>query len=114
MLLEERLLISDAAQVEKVLNALSSRAKLRILRILYEKGGATAKEVAEELGVKIPTVLEHLQELVAAGVVAVDEVARGGRRAKVYRLRARRIVIEVDLASYTEKERRVLEELLKR
>ena len=114
MPLEEWLLISDATQVEKVLNALSSRAKLRVLRILYEKGGATAKEIAEELGVKIPTVLEHLQELVAAGVVTVDEVARGGRRTKVYRLRARRVVIEVDLASYTERERAILEELLKR
>ncbi len=112
--MESEVVFSDPRHLMKVFEALSSRAKIRILRVVARRGCATAKEVAEELGLKIPTVLEHLRDLVEAGVLVVEEVAKGGRKTKVYRLKAKRIHLLVDVDALIEFEEGVLEELLER
>jgi len=110
--LDSETVIEDPTTALKLFEALSSRAKIRILKVIVEKKRVTAKEVAEELGLKLPTVLEHLRDLVEAGVLTVEESTRGGRRTKVYRLRSEKLVIKLDLVKLVEIEKNLLENLL--
>ena len=67
------------------------RTRDRVVRLLLQRGGATARQLAAELGLGPAAVRRHLDALLADGEVAVREqpagVHRGrGRPAKVYRL----------------------------
>lgn len=97
----------------RIIEVLNSGPKLAIIRALLRRNGATAKELSQELGVKIPTVLSHLSDLARAGLVVVDTGEEGGRHAKVYRLAARKVVVEVDLEQFVELRERIDREELR-
>ncbi len=106
------LIVEDPARALHIMSMLTSRAKLKILSILIQRSRVTAKEIAELTGTKLPTVLEHLEELVAAGLVDFEEVRVGGRKVKVYNVKAPRITIRLDLAELSKLEKQKLEDLL--
>ncbi len=87
----------------RVMQALSSDAKLRLLRILA-RGPASPASMARELNMALSVVTEHLRDLEAAGLVRTAGYARvgRGRPAKLYALSSPRVVIEVDLPLYAE------------
>ncbi len=78
----------------RLIQALNSGPKLAIIKILLKyKEGLPAKEISRMLGVKLPTTLEHLSDLIKTGLVHVEF---NGRR-KNYVLTSRKIVLEIDL-----------------
>ncbi len=87
----------------RVMQALSSDAKLRLLRVLA-RGPASPASMARELDMALSVVTEHLRDLEAAGLVRTAGYARvgRGRPAKLYALSSPRVVIEVDLPLYAE------------
>lgn len=91
------LIVEDYSRILKIMDVLTSRAKLRIISILLEKPRISAKEIAELTGTRLPTVLEHLNDLISSGIVEVFEEKRGNRKVKVYSLKASRIILRIDL-----------------
>ncbi len=78
----------------RLIQALNSGPKLAILKILLEnKEGLPAKEISRRLGVKLPTALEHLSDLIKIGLVHVEF---NGKK-KYYVLTSEKIVLEIDL-----------------
>lgn len=93
---ELRILATRPRVAKKVMEVLNSGPKVRILEYLNRVGEAGAKSVAEALGVKLSTALEHLNDLVEIGLIKT--VYRDSR--KRYLIAASKIVIEVDLPLY--------------
>ncbi len=63
------------------------RTRDRVLHLLFEKGRATIKELAEELGINPVSVRHHLLKLEAEGLVASEDERHGvGRPRRVYYL----------------------------
>jgi len=56
-----------------------------------------AKELAEKIGVSLPTILGHLQDLSEVGLVIVDHVKLNGKVVKKYRVVSRKIVLNIDI-----------------
>lgn len=84
-------------RAKKMLDALNSESKLRILRRLLERP-ASATELAEEFGLTLPAITLHLRDLEEAGLIKILEVRKGkGRPAKLYTLRSRRITLNIYL-----------------
>ncbi len=84
-------------RAKKVLDALSSDSKLRILKRLL-KSPASATDLANEFGLTLPAITSHLRDLEEAGLIRIIEKRRGrGRPAKLYALTRRRITLEIDL-----------------
>ncbi|MEM0295388.1 MAG: ArsR family transcriptional regulator [Candidatus Korarchaeum sp.] len=84
-------------RAKKMLDALNSESKLRILRRLLESP-ASATELANEFGLTLPAVTLHLRDLEEAGLIKIVEVRKGkGRPAKLYTLRSRRITLNICL-----------------
>ncbi len=110
---QDVLMVTDPDQALRIAAVLSSRAKLRILCFLASHPGATAKEVAEYTGTSLPTVLEHLAELVSLGLVRVEEERRG-RRLKRYYVAAPRLSLMVDFRELIGYSERRLRQLLER
>ncbi len=80
------------------LEALSSDSRRALLGILLEeKEGLPASVLAKRLGLTLPTVLSHLDKLVAAGLVRQVPSRRGGKPVKLYRAAGARLVLEADL-----------------
>ena len=78
----------------RLIQALNSGPKLAIIKILLKhRDGLPAKEISKMLGVKLPTTLEHLSDLIRTGLVHIEF---NGRR-KNYVLTSKRIVLELDL-----------------
>ncbi len=82
--------------IRKLMEALLSGPKIKILGILRARGKATASDVARELGVKLPTALQHLNDLLELGLVAIRY--EGSR--KFYVVSVDGVVLEVDLDLY--------------
>ncbi len=81
----------------RLIQALNSGPKISILRALINyPEGLTAKEIARLLGVKLPTAMEHLSDLIKTGIVRVKYEGRH----KKYVLLAKNIVVEVNLPLY--------------
>ncbi len=81
----------------RLIQVLNSGPKISILRALINNpDGLTAKEIARLLGVKLPTAMEHLSDLIRTGIVRVKYEGRH----KKYVLLAENIVIEVNLPLY--------------
>ncbi len=87
----------------RVMQALASDAKLRLIRVLA-RGPTSPASMARELNMALSVVTEHLRDLEAAGLVRTAGYARvgRGRPAKLYVLSTERVVIEVDLPLYAE------------
>ncbi len=84
-------------RAKKILNALSSDSKLRILKRLL-KSPASATDLANEFGLTLPAITSHLRDLEEAGLIRIIEKRRGrGRPAKLYALTRKRITLEIDL-----------------
>ncbi len=84
-------------RAKKILDALSSDSKLRILKRLL-KSPASATDLANEFGLTLPAITSHLRDLEEAGLIRIIEKRRGrGRPAKLYALTRRRITLEIDL-----------------
>lgn len=84
-------------RAKKMLDALNSESKLRILRRLLESP-ASATELANEFGLTLPAITLHLRDLEEAGLIRILEVRKGkGRPAKLYTLRSRRITLNIYL-----------------
>ncbi len=84
-------------RAKKILDALSSDSKLRILRRLL-RSPASATDLANEFGLTLPAITSHLKDLEEAGLIRIIEKRRGrGRPAKLYALTRRRINLEIDL-----------------
>ncbi len=88
----------DVERQLKVMEVLTSSVKRSILGLLARSpGGLAAKEIAESLGVSLPTVLEHLESLVSSGLVRLED---RGRRSKVYKLVVDCIQMRIELKQY--------------
>ncbi len=84
-------------RAKKMLDALNSESKLRILRRLLESP-ASATDLANEFGLTLPAITLHLRDLEEAGLIKIVEVRKGkGRPAKLYALRSRRITLNIYL-----------------
>ncbi len=84
-------------RAKKILDALSSDSKLRILKRLL-KSPASATDLANEFGLTLPAITSHLRDLEEAGLIRIIEKRRGrGRPAKLYALTRKRITLEIDL-----------------
>ena len=84
-------------RAKKILDALSSDSKLRILKRLL-KSPASATDLANEFGLTLPAITSHLRDLEEAGLIRLIAKRRGrGRPAKLYALTRRRITLEIDL-----------------
>lgn len=82
------------------IEALSSDSRRAILgQLLRVKEGLPASVLAKSLGLTLPTILSHLDKLVASGLVKVVPSKRGGKPVKLYRAAGRRLVLEVDLST---------------
>jgi predicted ArsR family transcriptional regulator len=74
--------------------ALSSPARLAVLRLLKERGPMTAKAIARELGITPVAVHKHLEALEAGGLVeATVRRQPRGRPALVYQLSPRAVEV---------------------
>ncbi len=94
---------------KRLMETLTSTPKLAILKILYREGAKTAGELSEKLGLKLPTILSHLNDLVRTGIVVLEH---NGRR-KRYVLAAEKIMLEIDLRTYLELDEKLREEELR-
>lgn len=84
-------------RAKKMLDALNSESKLRILRRLLE-GPASATDLANEFGLTLPAITLHLRDLEEAGLIRIVEVRKGkGRPAKLYAIRSKRITLNIYL-----------------
>ncbi len=89
-------------RAKKILDALTSETKLRILKIIMEKP-SSASDIAKELGYTLPAVTSHLKDLEEAGLIRLVERRKGkGRPAKLYSLSTKRLTIDIDLESFLE------------
>lgn len=78
----------------RIIQALNSGPKLTIIRALINNSeGLTAKEIAKLLGVKLPTIMEHLSDLIKTGLVRINYEGRHKR----YVLQAKKVLFEIDL-----------------
>ena len=93
---------SRVYRAKKVLDALTSDSKLRILRRLLDSP-ASATDLAGEFGLTLPAITSHLHDLEEAGLIRIVEKRKGrGRPAKLYALTKRRITLEIDLQALLE------------
>ncbi len=93
---------SRVYRAKKVLDALTSDSKLRILRRLLDSP-ASATDLAGEFGLTLPAITSHLHDLEEAGLIRIVEKRKGrGRPAKLYALTRRRITLEIDLQALLE------------
>jgi len=85
----------------RVIQALASDAKLRLLRLL-SRGPSSPSAMAKELNMALSVVTEHLRDLERAGIVRTAGYSKEGRGrpAKLYSLSSRRITLEIDLPLY--------------
>ena len=96
---EDKLVISEERPlaIRRILDILNSGPKLSILKVLLEEGEVTAKDIADRIKIKLPTVLSHLSDLVKAGLVRVNIASTGSKQVKKYSLVSRKIVLNIDL-----------------
>lgn len=88
---------SKILKLKKVLDALTSDAKLKILRRLL-RSPASATDLAEEFGLTLPAIASHIKDLEDAGLIRAVERRRGrGRPAKMYTIIRKRITLDIDL-----------------
>ena len=68
----------QAAELERLLQVIAERSRLRILNIVSEAAGAPVCvcELASELGLTQPTISYHLKQLVEAGLLARERRGR--------------------------------------
>jgi len=96
--------------IRRILDILNSGPKLSILKVLLDHGELSAKEIADKVKIKLPTVLSHLSDLVKAGLVKVDVSESKGRRTKKYSLMAKKLVLNINLDLLTHLEEHIEEE----
>ncbi len=82
-----------------VLEALASKPRLNIIKLLIEKGPLTASEISEETGTSLSTIMEHLDILTASGILRWTLVKRGRRRVKQYSLASKMVELKIDLTT---------------
>jgi len=88
---------SKILKLKKILDALTSDAKLKILRRLL-RSPASATDLAEEFGLTLPAIASHIKDLEDAGLIRAVERRRGrGRPAKMYTIIRKRITLDIDL-----------------
>jgi len=79
--------------------ALAADSRRAILgQLLSERDGLMASELSRRLGLTLPTILSHLDKLVAAGLVKAVPVRRGGKVYKRYKAVGTYVRIEADLS----------------
>ncbi len=89
-------------RAKKILDALTSDSKLRILKRLLE-APASATDLSEEFGLTLPAITSHLHDLEEAGLIRIIEKRRGrGRPAKLYTITRRELALEIDLQAFLE------------
>lgn len=112
---EDKLVIPEdrPLAIRRVLDILNSGPKLSILRILLDHGEVTAKEIADKLKIKLPTVLSHLSDLIKAGLVKVRILDVKGRKVKKYSLVSKKFILNIDLSILLHLEEYEAEEKLK-
>lgn len=89
-------------RAKKILDALSSDSKLRILKRILERP-ASATDLANEFGLTLPAITSHLRDLEEAGLIRIIEKRKGrGRPAKLYALTKKKISLEIDLEALLE------------
>ncbi len=89
-------------RAKKILDALTSDSKLRILKRLLESP-ASATDLSEEFGLTLPAITSHLHDLEEAGLIRMMEKRRGrGRPAKLYAITRKKLTLEIDLQAFLE------------
>ncbi len=107
--------VDNALKARSVIGVLASSAKRRILSMLLESAqGLTAKEIAVKLGVSLPTILEHMDNLIDSGLVEVEQRGMGIRGGKVYRIKYECIRISLRLDEYVRGGEALVDELAAR
>ena len=82
-------LVIDPEERPEVLRGLASPARVRILRLLHNRGGVNVNDIAEALGLPQSTVSSNLQILESAGLIRTESAkgAQGQPEALLLRLR---------------------------
>jgi ArsR family transcriptional regulator len=77
-LVRPQLADADAAELERLFQALADRHRLRVVNMLAQAEGEAicVCDFQDALGLKQPTVSYHLKQLVSAGVLAREQRGR--------------------------------------
>ncbi len=93
---------NNPVRIRLVLEALSSKPRLNIIKLLIEKGRLTASEISQLTNTSLSTIMEHLELLQAAGLIRWTLTKRGRRKVKLYQLTAKYIDLKIDLNTLVE------------
>ena len=77
------------------------RNKVKIAKFIRYKGSTSKPEIAAELGISMPTVLQNVKELTEAGIVGEigEYESTGGRKAKTLSITAAwKMAVGLDLS----------------
>jgi len=87
----------EGSRARKVIEALCSGPKLQIIKLLLEnRDGLRATELSKVLGIKLSTVLKHLEDLVSSGLVNVS-LEGTNRVVKRYLIRNDEVLVKINL-----------------
>lgn len=89
-------------EAKMLINALGGSTRLKIMRLLLETPtGLSASEIAEKLGISLPTILTHLSILASSGLISWVYVGRGRRYIRLYKVSEDKLVLNIDLRVFT-------------
>jgi predicted transcriptional regulator len=85
----------NAYEGEEVFRALASQTRLRILRLLNERE-RNVNEIAQELGLNLPTISKNVQALEQANLIVCEYMAGTQGTQKRCRLKHHRLVVDLE------------------
>ncbi len=88
-------------EARKVIEALASKPKLEIIKLLIEEGPMTASEISSRLNISLSTIMDHLNHLTSSNILTWKLEKRRGKFIKVYRVRDLIWDIKIDLRLYS-------------
>lgn len=84
-----------------MLEALASRPRIRIIKVLLKYGSLSASEISGHIGISLSTVMEHLDILSSAGILVWTLERRAGKPLKKYRVADINIDLKLNLRKYS-------------
>jgi DNA-binding transcriptional ArsR family regulator len=84
-----------------ILEALASRPRIQIIKVLLRHGALSASEISGYIGISLSTVMEHLDILSSAGILVWTLERRVGKPIKKYRVADNNIDLKLDLRKYS-------------
>lgn len=93
----------ELSKIDGLVEAKNYLLKIRLVKLLYQKGAFTASEICTNMGISLPTVNSLLMDLIQSGEIIKQgrAASQGGRKPDLYRLAPDAFfVVAVDLSKY--------------